>query len=218
MVVLFFTKNALFDYSRVARLVSKNLVIARFAGFLPFSLNNRCPRERLPADLPRGGCAAPWNLRSKNFFTYLRFMKSKGTAAIITFFLGGFGIHRFYLGQVGVGFLYLLFCWLLIPFIVAFFDFWAFVFMSRATFDRKYNQQFVAPGAGVPPTAKVNKHICGDGIDRTHQIDFSTQPADCPFCDSKIVYPQKLDSNLAALVPLVILFFVLVGYAIYDNL
>lgn len=29
--------------------------------------------------------------------------KSKGTAAVLCFFLGAFGIHRFYVGKVGTG-------------------------------------------------------------------------------------------------------------------
>lgn len=35
-------------------------------------------------------------------------MKSKGTAYVLWFFLGGFSAHRFYLGQTGIGILYLL--------------------------------------------------------------------------------------------------------------
>ncbi len=33
--------------------------------------------------------------------------KKKTTAALLCFFLGGMGIHRFYTGKVGTGFLYL---------------------------------------------------------------------------------------------------------------
>lgn len=35
-------------------------------------------------------------------------MKSKATAYLLWFFLGGVSAHRFYLGQIGIGILYLL--------------------------------------------------------------------------------------------------------------
>lgn len=35
-------------------------------------------------------------------------MKSKTVAYLLWFFLGGFSIHRFYLGKIGTGILYLL--------------------------------------------------------------------------------------------------------------
>nr|WP_315224629.1 NINE protein [uncultured Flavobacterium sp.] len=69
-------------------------------------------------------------------------MKSKLTAAILAFFLGGFGIHKFYLGQSSQGILYLLFFWTLIPSILAFFQFFGLLFMSDYTFNRKYNNGF----------------------------------------------------------------------------
>lgn len=66
-------------------------------------------------------------------------MKSKSTAAVLAFFLGGLGVHRFYLNQTGLGFLYLLFCWTLIPSIIAFLDFIIFLTMSEESFNKKYN-------------------------------------------------------------------------------
>ncbi|PTT42909.1 TM2 domain-containing protein [Chryseobacterium sp. IT-36CA2] len=66
-------------------------------------------------------------------------MKSKSTAALLAFFLGGLGIHRFYLGQNGMGILYLVFCWTFIPALVAFFDFFVLIFMSENRFNCKYN-------------------------------------------------------------------------------
>lgn len=65
--------------------------------------------------------------------------KDRITALILAFFLGGFGAHRFYLGQVGRGLLYLLFFWTLIPAIIAFVDLILFLFMSDKRFDEKYN-------------------------------------------------------------------------------
>ncbi|UMQ40734.1 TM2 domain-containing protein [Chryseobacterium sp. Y16C] len=66
-------------------------------------------------------------------------MKSKFTTALLAFFLGGLGIHRFYLGQNSRGILYLLFCWTFIPSLIALFDFFVFIFMSEDNFNYKYN-------------------------------------------------------------------------------
>ncbi|PZU86553.1 MAG: hypothetical protein DI529_08450 [Chryseobacterium sp.] len=66
-------------------------------------------------------------------------MKSKSTTVLLAFFLGGIGVHRFYLGQNILGLLYLLFCWTFIPALIALFDFFIFIFMSEASFNYKYN-------------------------------------------------------------------------------
>jgi TM2 domain-containing membrane protein YozV len=67
-------------------------------------------------------------------------MKNRITAAILAFFLGGIGVHRFYLGQSGLGLLCLLFCWTFIPAVIAFIDFIIFLTMSDEAFNDKYNQ------------------------------------------------------------------------------
>jgi TM2 domain-containing membrane protein YozV len=66
-------------------------------------------------------------------------MKSKTTAILLCWFLGGIGVHKFYLGQSGAGILYLLFCWTLIPAIIAFFEFFILIFMSDHEFNQKFN-------------------------------------------------------------------------------
>lgn len=38
---------------------------------------------------------------------------------LFALFLGGFGVHKFYVGKVGLGVVYLLFCWTFIPTIIA---------------------------------------------------------------------------------------------------
>lgn len=46
-------------------------------------------------------------------------LKSKVVFVLLALFLGGLGIHRMYLGNWGLGILYLLFCWTGIPMFVA---------------------------------------------------------------------------------------------------
>ncbi|HEX8903332.1 MAG TPA: TM2 domain-containing protein [Longimicrobiaceae bacterium] len=48
--------------------------------------------------------------------------KDKTVAAVLAFFLGGVGIHKFYLGKVGQGILYLLLCWTFLPAIAGFIE------------------------------------------------------------------------------------------------
>lgn len=64
--------------------------------------------------------------------------RNKVTAAILAFFLGGVGIHKFYLGQIGQGVIYLLFAWTFIPAIVAFVEGIIYLTMSDEAFFAKY--------------------------------------------------------------------------------
>lgn len=48
---------------------------------------------------------------------------NKVAYALLAFFLGGLGAHKFYEGKVGLGILYLVFVWTAIPAIVAFIEF-----------------------------------------------------------------------------------------------
>lgn len=66
-------------------------------------------------------------------------MKSKIIAAALAFFLGGFGIHKFYLNKTMQGIIYLLLCWTFIPSVIAFFETFIFLFQSDETFNAKYN-------------------------------------------------------------------------------
>jgi len=64
--------------------------------------------------------------------------KNKIAAALFAIFFGGIGAHKFYLGQVGQGIVYLLFCWTFIPTVVAFFEFIILLVMKDEEFERKY--------------------------------------------------------------------------------
>lgn len=65
--------------------------------------------------------------------------KNKLLAALLAFFLGGLGIHKFYLGRTGAGIAMLLFCWTGIPAIIAFVDFIVLLCLSDQEFMQKYN-------------------------------------------------------------------------------
>jgi TM2 domain-containing membrane protein YozV len=80
-------------------------------------------------------------------------MKNKIVAALLAFFVGGFGIHKFYLGENGAGLLYLLFCWTLIPGVVAFFEFLGLILMSDQAFNAKYNS--LLPGYVAAPHGEL---------------------------------------------------------------
>lgn len=45
-------------------------------------------------------------------------VKSKVAAGLLAIFLGGIGIHKFYMGKIGMGILYICFCWTYIPAVV----------------------------------------------------------------------------------------------------
>ncbi len=64
--------------------------------------------------------------------------KNKTTAGLLALFVGGIGVHKFYLGQGGLGAIYLLFCWTLIPAFIAFIEALVLFSMNETTFAAKY--------------------------------------------------------------------------------
>lgn len=70
--------------------------------------------------------------------------KSRIMAALFGILLGGLGIHHFYLGRVGLGILYVVFCWTLVPAIVGFIEGIIYLSMSDAAFSAKYDAQATA--------------------------------------------------------------------------
>jgi TM2 domain-containing membrane protein YozV/Tfp pilus assembly major pilin PilA len=75
------------------------------------------------------------------------YRKEKATAGVLAFFLGGLGVHRFYLGQWW-GIFYLLFWGTLIPSIVSFIEAFVFWFTPNERWNQKYGQ-VPARGAGM---------------------------------------------------------------------
>jgi len=92
-----------------------------------------CPQCGVPAGEATGGVGLPGGGDKKN----------KYVAAMLAFLLGGFGAHHFYLGNPVLGIVYIVFCWTLIPALVAFIESIIFLAMSESSFDRKYNRALV---------------------------------------------------------------------------
>lgn len=76
-------------------------------------------------------------------------MKSKGTAIVLALLLGGIGGHKFYLGQAGMGLLYLLFCWTGIPLVISLLEVILLAVMPEQTFHQRFSGASVA---SIEPT------------------------------------------------------------------
>lgn len=63
--------------------------------------------------------------------------KSRVTAGIFALLIGGIGTHKFYLGKVGQGFVYLIFFWTFIPAIIAFIEGILYLTQDDVTFAQK---------------------------------------------------------------------------------
>lgn len=64
--------------------------------------------------------------------------KDKATAGILAILLGGIGAHKFYLGETGLGILYLCFCWTFIPSLIGFIEGIIYLTKSDEEFEAKY--------------------------------------------------------------------------------
>ena len=84
------------------------------------------------------GCSLKSNSNNNSLDSIAPNGKSKVVAAMLALFLGGLGVHKFYLSETGQGIIYLLFCWTFIPAIIAFFEFIILLTMTDDKFNAKY--------------------------------------------------------------------------------
>jgi len=83
---------------------------------------------------PQGSQYVPPAYSSPDYFP----RKSKTTAGLLGIFLGGLGVHKFYLGKTGMGILYLIFCWTYIPALIGFIEGIIYLSSSEEAFYHKY--------------------------------------------------------------------------------
>jgi TM2 domain-containing membrane protein YozV len=67
--------------------------------------------------------------------------KNKIAAGLFAILLGDVGAHKFYLGDMGMGVLYLIFCWTGIPAIIGLIEGIIYLVMSDQDFAYKYGQR-----------------------------------------------------------------------------
>ena len=65
--------------------------------------------------------------------------KSRGIAILLAIFLGGLGIHRFYLDKPTTGVMYLIFSWSGIPMVISLGEAMWMLMIGQKGFDRAYN-------------------------------------------------------------------------------
>jgi TM2 domain-containing membrane protein YozV len=127
--------------------------------------------------------------QQRNWF-YAEFQqarKDEVVGVLLAVFLGGLGIHHFYLRRNGLGVLYLLFSWTGIPFILGLIE--AF-FMPRRV--QQYNalqaayiaNQILATGAQTPATAAApHCNACATTIEPDASF--------CPNCGAAVAHPFR---------------------------
>lgn len=113
-----------------------------------------CGKEISDQAVSCPGCGCPTGTHSASATTQVVTVastKSRGVAILLALFLGGVGGHKFYLGRVGPGMFYLLFCWTLIPALLAVFDIIGLALTSEQAFQQKYgNPGSLAAGPASP--------------------------------------------------------------------
>ncbi|GAB0171883.1 hypothetical protein LSPCS325_53200 [Lysinibacillus sp. CTST325] len=65
-------------------------------------------------------------------------IKNKTVAGVLAIFLGGIGIHKFYLGKTGQGILYLIFFWTYIPAFIGFIEGVIYLLSNEHNFSVKH--------------------------------------------------------------------------------
>lgn len=86
-------------------------------------------------------------------------------ACVFAFFLGGVGVHKFYLGKIGQGVLYAVFAWSFIPALIGLIDFIRLAMMTQDEFDMLYNNEY------IPFTTPRNGQILPQNKNRTRRGD-----------------------------------------------
>ncbi len=104
-----------------------------------------CGKQLHESALTCPQCGAPQNAPAPASSS----LKSQTVAGLLCAFLGGMGAHKFYLGRITAGVLFLLFCWSGVPGLIALFDLVAIAFGSQENWAKKHNHGTLTPPVHV---------------------------------------------------------------------
>lgn len=107
--------------------------------------------------------------------------RSKSVAGLLGLFLGGLGIHKFYMGKPIWGVVYILFCWTLVPAIVGFIEGLNFLMMSDRTFNERHSGPAWTTEDGPTPDTHIRCPDCKELIFKDARV--------CKHCGCKLI-PQ----------------------------
>ena len=149
-------------------------------------------------------------------------MKDRTTAALLAIFLGGIGVHKFYLEKFGQGIIYLLLCWTWIPAIIGLIEGIVYFAMSEQEFQNKYSKNipqspqqsqyspshFSSNSASTPPPVQPNA-LNNPTIPQSPSYTPLTIPVETPSTSNMIaskpedmIYeemPNEQNANLSSL-------------------
>jgi TM2 domain-containing membrane protein YozV len=86
------------------------------------------------------GFPVPATAAGTHMPTHIRPPKNRGIALALALIFGGIGAHKFYLGRPGLGLLYLLFFWTMIPPILGLAEGAWYAFMSEGEFQERIQE------------------------------------------------------------------------------
>lgn len=123
------------------------IMVAIFVGLITFAINmiKKSNEEAKRAEFTYNQLiqGLPSDKQMLFMMQFNSIKKTPSTAVLLALFLGGLGVHKFYMGQTGLGILYLIFCWTYIPAIVGLIE--AFTITGRVA---NYNQERAIEIAG----------------------------------------------------------------------
>lgn len=104
-------------------------------------------------------------------------MRNKTTAALLAFFLGGFGGQYFYLGRVGAGIASILFCWTLIPCFIALYHTIKFLTISDEAFNQEYNKEYIQAASNHQLAASLQQLAAAQNVSTAQAMTRSVSTA-----------------------------------------